>query len=101
HLRFSTSRSDLVSAKEKYQKTHLLLKQEFKFQNSLVAIVESENQDKNRHFVERLAFRLRSEPKLFQDVYYKGDMKMMGSKALLFLPDETLEELGTALVDNA
>ena len=101
HLRFSTNRSDLVSAKEKYQKTHLLLKQEFKFQDSLVAIVESENQDKNRHFVERLAFRLRSEPELFQDVYYKGDLKMMGPKALLFLPDETLEELRTTLVENA
>ncbi|MEY2409326.1 MAG: uncharacterized protein QOF48_1996, partial [Verrucomicrobiota bacterium] len=100
HLRFSTNRSDLVSAKEKYQKTHLLLKQEFKFQDSLVAIVESENQDKNRHFVERLAFRLRSEPESFQDVYYKGDLKMMGPKALLFLPDETLEELQTTLVEN-
>src|SRR5437867_3996461 len=62
HLQFKTSRSDLVSANEKYQKDLLLLKREFKFQDSLVAIVESENQDKNRQFVERLASRLRSEP---------------------------------------
>src|SRR6185503_17268302 len=101
HLRFSTNRSDLVSAHEKYQKTHLLLKEEFKFQDSLVAIVESENPDKNRHFVERLAGRLRSEPELFQDVYYKGDLKMMGPKALLFLPEETLEDLRRTLVENA
>lgn len=101
HLRFSTHRSDLVSADEKYQKTHLLLQQEFKFQNSLVAIVESEDQDKNRQFVERLAFRLRIEPHLFQDVYYKGDLKMMGPKALLFLPEATLDELQRTLVENA
>src|SRR6185295_14018263 len=101
HLRFSTNRSDLVSAKEKYQKTHLLLKEEFKFQDSLVAIVESENQDKNRRFVERLAQRLRSEPEIFQDVYYKGDLKMMGTKALLFLPEETLEDLRRTLIENA
>lgn len=101
HLRFSTNRSDLVSANEKYQRTHLSLKREFKFQDSLVAIVESENPDKNRHFVERLAARLRSEPELFQDVYYKGDLKMMGSKALLFLPEETLDDLRRTLIENA
>ena len=101
HLRFSTSRSDLVSADERYQKTQLLLKQEFKFQNSLVAIVESENQDKNRQFVERLAFRLRIEPHLFRDVYYKGDLKTMGPKALLFLPEETLDDLRRTLIENA
>jgi len=101
HLRFSTNRSDLVSAKEKYQKTHLALQREFKFQDNLVAIVESEDQDKNRHFVERLAHRLRSEPELFQDVYYKGDLKMMGPKALLFLPEETLDDLRGTLNEDA
>ena len=101
HLKFSTNRSDLVSSHEKYQKTQLLLKREFKFEDSLVAVVESENQDKNRQFVERLAQRLRSEPQLFQDVYYKGDLKMMGSKALLFLPEETLEDVQRTLRQSA
>jgi uncharacterized protein len=100
-LRFTTNRSDLVSAHERYQQIHLLLKREFKFQDSLVAIVESENQDKNRQFVERLVQRLRVEPHLFQSVYYKGDLKMMGPKALLFLPEETLEDLRRTLVENA
>ena len=100
-LRFSTNRSDLVSADEKYQSALLLLNHEFKFQDSLVAIVESESPDKNRRFVELLANRLRAEPDLFQDVYYKGDLKMMGSKALLFLPEETLEDLRRTLIENA
>ncbi len=100
HLEFKTNRSDLVSANEKYQKDLLLLKREFKLQDSLVAIVESENQDKNRQFVERLASRLRDEPELFQDAYYKGDLKMMGGKALLFLPEETLEELREAVAQH-
>jgi hopanoid biosynthesis associated RND transporter like protein HpnN len=100
-LRFTTNRSDLVSADERYQQIHLLLKREFKFQDSLVAIVESENQDKNRQFVERLAQRLRIEPHLFESVYYKGDLKMMGPKALLFLPEETLDDLRRTLIENA
>lgn len=101
HLRFSTNRGDLVSSDEKYQKTQSLLKQEFKFQNSLVAVVESEDQDKNRQFVERLAARLRNESNVFHDVYFKGDLKMMGSKALLFLPEETLDDLRRTLTENA
>jgi predicted RND superfamily exporter protein len=100
-LRFSTNRSDLVSAHEKYQRNFLVLKEEFKFQDSLVAIVESEGQQKNRQFVERLALKLQSEPDLFEDVYFKGDLKLMGAKALLFLPEETLEDLRQALVEYA
>jgi hypothetical protein len=100
-LRFSTNRSDLVSAHEKYQRNFLVLKEEFKFQDSLVAIVESEGQQKNRQFVERLALKLQSEPDLFVDVYFKGDHKLMGAKALLFLPEETLEDLRQALGEYA
>jgi hypothetical protein len=100
-LRFSTNRSDLVSAHEKYQQNFLVLKREFKFQDSLVAIVESEGQDKNRQFVERVALKLQSESNLFVDVYYKGDLKLMGPKALLFLPEETLEDLRQALGEYA
>ncbi|HMJ92289.1 MAG TPA: MMPL family transporter, partial [Candidatus Acidoferrum sp.] len=101
HLKFSTNRSDLVSSDERYQQNLLLLKREFKFPDNLVAMVESEDPAKNRQFVERLAQKLRSEPELFQDVYYKGDLKMMGPKALLFLPEETLEELRGALTEHA
>ena len=100
-LRFSTNRSDLLSTHEKHQKAHRLLKEEFKFQDNLVAIVESENPGKNRHFVERLASRLRSEPNLYRDVYYKGDLKLMGPKALLSLPKETMDDLRRTLVENA
>ncbi len=101
HLQFKTNRGDLVSANEKYQQNLLLLKREFKLQDSLVAIVESDNPDKNRRFVERLAAKLRAEPELFQDVYYKGDLRMMGRKALLFLPGEILTELQETLTEQA
>lgn len=100
-LKFSTDRSNLVSSEEKYQKDLVLLKQEFHFQDSMVAIVESGNPDKNRQFVERLAARLRAEPELFADVYYKGDLKMMGPKALLFLPEATLDEVRQTLTRHA
>lgn len=101
NLSFNTNRSDLVSGDERYQRAQSVVEREFKVRDSLVAIVESENPDKNRQFVERLAVRLRAEPELFTDVLYRGDLKTMGPKALLFLPPETLGELRAALTDYA
>jgi hopanoid biosynthesis associated RND transporter like protein HpnN len=88
-LEFDTNRDDLVGANKKYQHNFLEFKKEFTQQDDLVVVVQSENPEKNREFVERLGARLEAETNLFTDVFYKGDLKMMGSKALLFVPDET------------
>ncbi|NJN06195.1 MAG: MMPL family transporter, partial [Rhodobacteraceae bacterium] len=53
----------------------------------------------NRQFVERLAVKLEAETNLFRDVFFKGDLKLMGPKALLFLPEDTMEELHQTLND--
>lgn len=100
HLGFSTRRSDLISAQAKYQRDFIRFQQDFQIQDSLVATVESESRDKNREFVERVAARLGKEPGLFRNIYYKGDLKSMGPKALLFLPEKVLEELEQAIHAN-
>jgi hopanoid biosynthesis associated RND transporter like protein HpnN len=100
HLRFSTNRNDLVSSNEKHQIAFREFSEEFKSFDSLVAIAESDSTEKNRQFVERLAARLRAEPDLFKDIYYKGDLKQMGSKALFFLPEATLVDLRQSLQTN-
>ena len=92
-LKFSTTRADLVSETVKYQRDYLEYKREFQLPDALVAVVESESLEKNRRFMERLAARLETEPQLFRDTYYKGDLRLMGRKALLFLSEATLEEL--------
>lgn len=100
HLGFTTRRADLISAKAKYQSDFLRLQQEFRMHDSLVAIVESEDRDKNREFVERLAARLRADSNLFKNIYYKGDLKLMGPKGLLLLPERTLEDLAQTIQTN-
>ncbi len=99
HLQFDTSRGNLVGANKKYHQTFLAFKKEFPTQDDLVVVVESEDQDKNRQFVERLGARLEAETNLFRDVFYKGDLKMLGSKALLFVPEGDLNELKKTLSD--
>lgn len=92
-LGFQTDRSDLVGADKHYHRIYLDFKKEFPAQNDMVVVVESESLSRNRQFVERLGARLESETNLFADVFYKGDLRMMGRKALLFAPEENLDGL--------
>src|SRR6266567_6793853 len=90
YLEFDTSRNNLVGSNKKYNQNFLRFKKEFPTQDDLVVVVESENPEKNRQFVERLGVKLEAETNLFRDVFYKGDLKMLGPKALLFVPEKDL-----------
>lgn len=96
-LEFRTDPNELFSADEGYLHHWMELRKEFQVQEDLVTLVESEDLEKNRQFVERLAARLESESEVFENVFYKGDLQALGSKGLLFLPEQRLEQLLTAL----
>jgi len=97
HLQFNTRRDQLVGANKLYHQNFLKFKKEFPAQDDLVVVVESDSPGKNRQFVERLGKKLESEPDVFKDVLFKGDLKMLGSKALLFVPEENLSKLKETL----
>jgi uncharacterized protein len=99
NLEFNTNRSDLVGANKKYHQNFLKFKKEFPTQDDLVVVVESEDPQKNRQFIDRLGARVDAETNLFRDVIYKGDLKMLGSKALLFASDSDLQGLKKTLAD--
>lgn len=96
-LQFDTSRDNLVGSDKKYHQNFLGFKKEFPGQDDLVAVVESEDMEKNRQFVERLGARLEAETNVFTDVLYNNDLKLLGRKALLFLPDQDLLEFRKTL----
>lgn len=99
HLQFDSDRDNLVGGNKKYHQNFLRFKQEFPLPDELVVVVESEDKEKNRQFVERLGAKLERETNLFMDVVYKGDLKMLGPKALLFVPEDDLAELQKTLRD--
>lgn len=114
NLEFDMDRNNLVGANKQYQHNFLEFKREFPQQDDLVVVVESENEERNRQFVERLGAKLEAakilvpirpgaeekvETNLFSDVFYKGDLKMMGAKALLFVPEDDLAGLKQKLQD--
>jgi uncharacterized protein len=98
-LQFNNRRDNLVGANKKYHQNFQRFKKEFPTQDDLVVVVESEDPDKNRQFVERLGAKLDAETNLFHDVMYKGDLKMLGSKALLFVPEADLRNLKKTLIN--
>src|SRR5687768_2291143 len=93
NLEFDTARSNLVGAEKQYHQIYLKYKENFNVRDDTVVVVESENAEKNRQFVERIGAKLELETNLFAEVFYKGDLKMLGPKALLFLDEQTLDEL--------
>jgi hopanoid biosynthesis associated RND transporter like protein HpnN len=99
NLKLDFNRDNLVGANKRYHRNFQNFKKEFPTQDDLVVVVQSENTEKNRQFVERLGVKLEAESKTFRDVLYKGDPKMLGAKALLFFPEKDLKELRKALQD--
>jgi hopanoid biosynthesis associated RND transporter like protein HpnN len=98
-LQFSTNRNDLVGSDKRYHHNFIEFKKEFPGQDDIAAVIESEDAEKNRQFVERLGAKLEKETNLFREVFYKGDLKMLGPKALLFLEEQQLRELQSTLAD--
>src|SRR3974390_2746100 len=97
NLEFDMNRDDLVGGNKRYQENYLRFKKEFPQTDDLVVGVESDDVERNREFIERLGAEVSAETNLFTDVLYKKDLKMFGSKALLFAPEPALEKLTRTL----
>ena len=96
-LKADMNRDNLVGPNQKYHQNYLRLQQEFPQQGDLVVVVESDNIEKNRQFVERIAAKMQTETNLFRDVFYQQSLAMMGSKALLYASETNLMEMKTML----
>jgi hopanoid biosynthesis associated RND transporter like protein HpnN len=97
HLDFDMNRDNLVGPDQKYHQNYLRLQKEFPQQDDIVVVVESDNIEKNRQFVERIAAKMQTETNLFRDVFYQQSLAMMGSKALLYASKTNLVEMKTML----
>ncbi len=92
-LQFDTNRDNLVGGNQLYHHNYLEFQKEFPQQDDLVVVVESENIEKNRQFVERLGARLTAETNLFCDVLFQKDIALMGRKGLQLAQESDLVEM--------
>ena len=101
YLKTDMNRDNLVGPNQKHHQNFLNLQKEFPQQgNGLVVVVESDNLEKNRQFVERIAAKMQAETNFFRDVFYQQSLSVMGAKALLFADEEDLVELKEKLDDT-
>jgi hypothetical protein len=92
-LQFDPRQDNLVGSGKKYNETYLKFKEEFPSQDDIAVVVESENPEKNRQFVERLGAKVEAERRTFTNVMYRTDIRMLGDKALLFASVDDLKAL--------
>src|SRR5437867_2592587 len=113
-LGFRTDRSSLVGGDKEYHRIYMEFRKEFPVEDDIAVVVESDRMEKNRQFVERLGAKLEAakvkmavrpgsketyETNLFTHLFYKGDLKMMGRKALLFVPEPDLRTMYQTMKD--
>jgi hopanoid biosynthesis associated RND transporter like protein HpnN len=96
-LKFDMSRDNLVGSNKKYHRNFIEFRKEFPQPDDMVVVVESTDLERNRQFIERLGVKVAAETNLFADVLYKKDLKMLGSKALLFVPEPGLARVKDTL----
>jgi len=87
------NRDNLVGPHQKYHLDYMAFQQEFPQPDDLVVVVESDNVEKNRQFVERIAAKMTGETNLFQDVFYQQSLSVLGNKALQFAETTNLTDL--------
>jgi hopanoid biosynthesis associated RND transporter like protein HpnN len=95
HWTIDMDRDDLVAGPT--HAVYMQFRAEFPGEDELAVVVQSDSLERNRQFVERLAARVSAETNLFVDVFYKGDLAALGSKALLFAPEGDLQEMRKTL----
>ena len=96
-LKADMNRDNLVGPNQKYHQNYLAFQKEFPQPDDLVVVVESDDLEKNRQFVERIAAKMQAETNLFRDVFFQQNLAMMGNKALQFASVSNLVEMRDTL----
>ncbi|MDB6065069.1 MAG: hpnN [Pedosphaera sp.] len=99
-LELDMNRDNLIGEKSRYHRIYLKFRKEFAETEEIAVVVESEDPERNRQFVERLAMKLETSKDILTDLLYKTDLTTLGPKSLLLVPEQGLEEMQKALHEN-
>ncbi len=100
HLQYQTQRSDLISPRKECQQRWRNYVQEFGDDDDIVAVVRGADRARMIAALERIADRVRSQPALFDRLFYKADLRSLHDRALLMLPQEEIEKIRHNLAAN-
>ncbi len=98
-LEFRTQRSDLISPHKDFQKRWLAYLKEFGDDDDMVVVVQGQDRALMEKALETLAERVQGQPKLFDRLFYKVDLRPLRNRALLFLPAAEIKRIHANLKD--
>ena len=97
HLGFKTSRLDLISHDHEFQILYQQYRQQFEDFDGMIVVVEGDHPDPMKNFAEALVAKLNTRRETFSQIYYKVDTEYFKNKALLYLDEDELRDLGEQL----
>jgi hypothetical protein len=100
HLRFSTSRSELVASDLRLIRLSDELEREFGNRDQFVVVVANTDQARSIAFAEALAARLRQYPQRFPELFYRVDPQPFRHWALQYLDGGELQQLRVKLDEH-
>jgi hopanoid biosynthesis associated RND transporter like protein HpnN len=92
-LKYQTERSDLISPRKDYQQRWRKYLAEFGDDNDIVVVVQGSDRPAMERALESLAGKLQQQPRLFDRLFYKVDLRALHNRALLFLPTDQIEHI--------
>ena len=98
YLTFNPDRNSLISKEKEYNKRFLKLMDEFGQVDSHIIVMESENTDALINAAEQIAKRLKNNPRLIKNIFYKVNKTDFEKKGLFYLDVEELLKIKTDLL---
>ncbi|MCH8208068.1 MAG: MMPL family transporter [Nitrospinae bacterium] len=93
HLKFNTSRSDLLSKNLDYFKQYKEYRAEFEDFDGMIVVVEGDHPESMKNFAESLVKKLEENKANFPKIFYKVDTEYFKDKAFLYLDIPELIDL--------
>ena len=90
NLTYETRRNDLHARDRDYFKRWQKYVSEFGDDDDMVVIVKGQDKPRMKAVLEELACEIAQHPNLFDRLFYKVDLRLLRSRALLFLPAEQI-----------
>lgn len=88
HLKFKTSRLDLINQKSDFNKLWIDYIEDFGDEDDLVVVVEGSSQEEITPVLDELSEKMKSFPKLFRSVLHEIDTAPLLRKGLHFIENE-------------
>ena len=93
HLGYQTNPNDLLKPDARYHQKFLQYLKEFRDEEDFIIVVSGPEFERNRECVEWIAGRIKEDPELSKNLFYKINFAPLEDRSLLFVDEKELEKI--------